>query len=831
MISNIEFTSNVYPLNDKKSIYTDMSFKAQIWNYERIHELYQRSHDTDWPEMQDKIRIEQPTCMLNKEDPCWGMVNTERGIKWICKCTKMDCRYISECRKDNPCTPDEVEENSSKNEDSYGYELFCHNYSAYPIVDDDNSDAICLEPYMIANSNFNDGKDVKIFFDEIADTNANADPVNLSECDAEESINTNVEDEPHSDEEPQGRFAFAKPYDVSDELSDNDLNGNIFESFVECSQQSIIEASPDSSFFVDAGPGTGKTYTLIKKLDYLVTSCEVDPEAIIVLCFTNAAVDEIKSRLNSYVINGADRGLRNIDVRTFHSFAWWLINQANEALTDYGWKTIYLNSLDYDSSLKKATTVISRYPKEVVGSWEYFFVDEVQDLTGTLGRFVLTIVNACKINNCALTALGDMCQAIYDYNIEDDLKAIDFYNALYRKLNGYAQFVKLIGNHRQTSDLISMTGDLRTAILSQNINYMKDATQELMETVTKRSYSDALALNKYEDGTVSLLLRNNGQTLKMSSDLRKKGIPHTLTLNNTNNNYATWIADVFTNYSNDYISEEEFENRFVSISSLKPENVWRRIQQALHTKNDRVNVRELLDSIAVSKIDDPIFRTNINGNVVVSNIHRAKGREYDTVLVDLNFIESLKKTENEEEFRILYVAVTRPKRDLIVAPLNKSDDLYKISVFNTKRSRWGRMSNGKVKFFEYKSDIDLNIDSFVGADQGILSLIEIGDEISFKRTFKNHNVYYDIIHDRSNSIIGQVGNSFVDDIKFRMSIDSNSMIEMPASIDDLYVSGVYSQVADSDYLKSHPALLDYAPNGVWKWVEIIGIGHMNYDVY
>jgi len=142
MISNIEFTSNVYPLNDKKSIYTDMSFKAQIWNYERIHELYQRRHDTDWPEIQDKIRIEQPTCILNKEDPCWGMVNTERGIKWICKCTKLDCKYIDECRKDNPCTSDELVENKS-NDDSYGYDIFHNNFLAYPITDDEKIEGEC----------------------------------------------------------------------------------------------------------------------------------------------------------------------------------------------------------------------------------------------------------------------------------------------------------------------------------------------------------------------------------------------------------------------------------------------------------------------------------------------------------------------------------------------------------------------------------------------------------------------------------------------------------------------------------------------------------------
>ena len=54
---------------------------------------------------------------------------------------------------------------------------------------------------------------------------------------------------------------------------------------------------------------------------------------------------------------------------------------------------------------------------------------------------------------------------------------------------------------------------------------------------------------------------------------------------------------------------------------------------------------------------------------------------------------------------------------------------------------------------------------------------------------------------------------------------------MPAVIDDLYVSGIYSQVVDKEYLDTHPEIREVAPNGVWKWVELIGIGHMEYDVY
>ena len=48
---------------------------------------------------------------------------------------------------------------------------------------------------------------------------------------------------------------------------------------------------------------------------------------------------------------------------------------------------------------------------------------------------------------------------------------------------------------------------------------------------------------------------------------------------------------------------------------------------------------------------------------------------------------------------------------------------------------------------------------------------------------------------------------------------------------DLYVSGVYTQIVDEDYLAANPNISQIAPNGVWKWVEIVGVGHAQYGVY
>lgn len=64
-----------------------------------------------------------------------------------------------------------------------------------------------------------------------------------------------------------------------------------------------------------------------------------------------------------------------------------------------------------------------------------------------------------------------------------------------------------------------------------------------------------------------------------------------------------------------------------------------------------------------------------------------------------------------------------------------------------------------------------------------------------------------------------------------MQLSPDRLIDMPASIDNIYVSDVYSQVVDDEYLEENPEVKSNAKNGVWKWAELVGIGHAKYDVY
>lgn len=68
---------------------------------------------------------------------------------------------------------------------------------------------------------------------------------------------------------------------------------------------------------VDAGPGTGKTKTLVRRVQFLVEDMRIRPEAILILTFSNEAADELRQRIHQQM--GAEFESR-ILVRTFHGF-------------------------------------------------------------------------------------------------------------------------------------------------------------------------------------------------------------------------------------------------------------------------------------------------------------------------------------------------------------------------------------------------------------------------------------------------------------------------------------------------------------------------------
>ena len=91
---------------------------------------------------------------------------------------------------------------------------------------------------------------------------------------------------------------------------------------------------------VIAGPGSGKTFTIIQRILYLVHNCQISPDKILVITYTKAAAEEMSSRYKlvvSEMIHDQKETGHNNDILyekvcfgTFHSICWQILRQSRK---------------------------------------------------------------------------------------------------------------------------------------------------------------------------------------------------------------------------------------------------------------------------------------------------------------------------------------------------------------------------------------------------------------------------------------------------------------------------------------------------------------------
>ena len=128
------------------------------------------------------------------------------------------------------------------------------------------------------------------------------------------------------------------------------------------SQQRTAVSLPLAHSVLLAGPGTGKTWSLVRRIEYLVSELGVSPRQIVAVTFTRAAAAEMRQRITARL---GDEGER-IRVSTLHSFAL--------------------------SELLRHEVRAVPHPVRIVGNWEERHVI-VEELARLLHRQVREICN------------------------------------------------------------------------------------------------------------------------------------------------------------------------------------------------------------------------------------------------------------------------------------------------------------------------------------------------------------------------------------------------------------------------------------------------------
>jgi len=128
-------------------------------------------------------------------------------------------------------------------------------------------------------------------------------------------------------------------------------------------QKRIIE-SDEYPMRVLAGAGTGKTFTMVRKIERLIDRRNVDPDRILALTFTNKAADSMQAKLGEKI--GA-KG-HDIDAYTYHSIC-------HRLLTEYPYHTGLDPEMEVASETEKYELVL-----EVLDKINYRFISpEIYD--------------------------------------------------------------------------------------------------------------------------------------------------------------------------------------------------------------------------------------------------------------------------------------------------------------------------------------------------------------------------------------------------------------------------------------------------------------------
>lgn len=93
-------------------------------------------------------------------------------------------------------------------------------------------------------------------------------------------------------------------------------------------QQKEAIQTTEGPLLIIAGPGTGKTFTLVKRIVYLITERGIQPEEIMVATFTEKAAKELITRITNELYKmGVQVNLNEMYVGTFHSICLRVIKE------------------------------------------------------------------------------------------------------------------------------------------------------------------------------------------------------------------------------------------------------------------------------------------------------------------------------------------------------------------------------------------------------------------------------------------------------------------------------------------------------------------------
>ena len=435
-------------------------------------------------------------------------------------------------------------------------------------------------------------------------------------------------------------------------------------------QLEIIKDNQNKHILVAAGPGSGKTRILVHKIASLLLMEDIKPEQFLMLTFSRPASIELKNRLFKLVGSVA----YYIDIFTYHSYGFNLLGR--------------LGSLEKSETIiKQATEAIINgdVPPDKIDIKSVLVVDEFQDIGQEEFDFLNAIIK--KAEDIRVIVVGDDDQNIYEFRGS----SVKYMREFREKYNAPSYFLDI--NFRSKANIVGFSNQFLKflkdrikkeapirPITEENgiIQIIKYKTKNLIIPLVKHIASLELK------GTTAVLTVTNEEAMLVETVLKQKNIPARLILSNEGFRLKNLIElRVFSHYISQNVSDEL---GFIS------DEIWSKAKEAVKKgcgrssnlaltmkiigefereskKRFKSDWKDYLEEIKIEEFYSPDKEV-----ILVSTMHKAKGKEFDNVFIMLDDYGLY----SDEKKRVLYVAITRAKENLFIHTNKEYFDGFKV---------------------------------------------------------------------------------------------------------------------------------------------------------
>ncbi|MCG8471765.1 MAG: RecQ family ATP-dependent DNA helicase [Desulfobacterales bacterium] len=487
------------------------------------------------------------------------------------------------------------------------------------------------------------------------------------------------------------------------------------------SQERVVTAPAQESRLVLAGPGSGKTRTVVHRCAYLVKIKRVRPESILILCFNHATAVELRKKIRELVPQKA----RGIGIMTYHGLALSITGRTprgrGQDLENAFDRVIQEATAMLEGETSLDTTETDGRRGRLLGGIEHILVDEYQDINDAQYRLVAALAGKNREKGdgrLSLLAVGDDDQAIYGFR-KADVAYIQKFASDYQ-----ADISHLVENYRSTACIIQASN----ALISQNPNRLKSDTPIVINKDRRKAPSggrwDALdteyrgqvrivsaatlsdqaqfvaesiqrlvaldpGLSLSEIGVFSRHGINHPPLSFMRTALDKAGIPASVALDSKSGfsmhrtrlflEVMAWLKinktkrvtaeEIRTALDNDGVctvppnASQDPASRFI----LQSIDAWED-----QTSGTRQQAGHLIDFLHSAAREERLEKRSGSG-VFLSTAHGAKGLEFKHVFV-LDKGWQTARDEIAEERRLYYVAMTRAMETLSLMEVSNGNN-------------------------------------------------------------------------------------------------------------------------------------------------------------